>query len=122
MGADTQSLESRWHWGWGNLRSVSQQRITEKVVPGLALGCGGAGIHTRLGAPGSRQCGAMVSAAPEPNRVTSGSKVFSPAMWAGHFGAERMFPASARQGGLDCAAEANSPYISGQRGGKMTVV
>ena len=112
-GAGTEGLEARRVWGWGNLRSISQQRMMEKVVPGPAIGCGGAGIHTRLGAPGSRQCGAMVRAAPEPNRVTSGSRVLSPAVWAGHFGAERMSPASTSQGGLEGAAEAKNPYISG---------
>lgn len=91
----------------------------EKVAPGPAMGCGRAGIHTSLGAPSSRQCGAMVRAAPEPNRVTSGSRVLSPAVWAGHVGAERMSPASTSQGGLDGAAEVKNPYISG---GEMTVV
>lgn len=55
----------------------------------------------------------MMRAAPEPNRVTWGSRVLFPAVWAGHFGAERMSPASTSQGGLDGAAEANNPYISG---------
>ena len=118
-GADTEGLEARRVWGWGNLRSISQQRMMEKVAPGPAMGCGRAGIHTSLGAPSSRQCGAMVRAAPEPNRVTSGSRVLSPAVWAGHVGAERMSPASTSQGGLDGAAEVKNPYISG---GEMTVV
>lgn len=63
--------------GLGNLRSISQQEND---------GEGGSWAGARLwrgwnsyeaGCPGSRQCGAMMRAAPEPNRVTRQQSAFS---------------------------------------------